>query len=256
MMKHFLRLSLLLFPTCSFSAVVLELDANSLVNPTVSGNTRATLSAQGTIVDESDTTTPLSNVTFEITPQPGVAFGETVFFDNNVNNHFEDNSLARWSGSSYQNADGSRLGSALDALGLRTSGAIETKGLLSMNFTQGIEGLVIHFWQIDAGDVLLTSVNGSTTGFTASELSGTIATIPTTNLGPGTELNAGSGSIQLITNDGSPITSVGLTTVKDRSGIDGWSLFLSGTSVVPEPSSSLLLGLTSLVLFGRRNRRR
>ena len=246
---------LFLIPSTAFSAVVLELDASSLINPTIVGSTRATSNAQGTIVDESDPSTALSNVTFNLSHFDGVTESDSQFFDNNVNNHFEDNSLARWSSNTYRNADGSNLSSTLDALGMRTTGSIEPKALMSINFTQAVEDLVLHFWQIDAGDVFLTSVNGSTTGFSALELSGTLGTVPATGLGPGTQLNAGSGSIRLITDDGSPISSIGLTTAKDGAGTDGWSLFISGASVVPEPSSVTLLLGTICFMAGFRRRK-
>jgi len=97
----------------------------------------------------------------------------------------------------------------------------------------------------------LDTVNGST-DFTIEELAG--------NLGPildgsesGDEINAGSGSIQFLPADGQPISSITLVTASDGA-TDGWSLFISGAAVVPEPSSIALIGLGGLIFLGHRKR--
>ena len=252
-MKHSL-LSFLCLGTPLYSAVVLELGPSAFVNPQGIFGGDATLEVNGTMVDPADPSTALTTVDFTITPEPGVSFGDTVFLDNGVITSF-DNDQSLWNAGAYQNADGSSVGTNLDRLGLRTTGAREDKGTVDVVFGDALNDLVLHFWQMDVGDVVLEQVNGST-AFTATELSGTIITNPATGLGPGTVLRSGNGSIQLTPDDGSPISSIQFRTVKDGSGTDGWSMFISGSEVVPvpEPSSALLLSLGALCATARRRR--
>jgi len=248
--------SLIGLTSSAFSQVVLELGSDSLIDPTIAGNTRATLNAIGTIVDPDQPNVALSTVNFSIDLDDGVPVGDSTFFDNGSSSHFEDNSSPRWSSNNFQNVDGSNVGTNLDTLGLRTTGVIGPKGTITISFTNPVEDLALHLWNLDAGDVFLDTVNGST-DFTAIELSGNLATIPGGVLGTellsGTEINAGNGSLQFNPADGNPISSITLRTADDGT-TDGWSLFISGAQVVPEPSSVALLGLGGLALLGRRKR--
>ena len=230
----------------------LELDGSSLVSPSGPlGQTREVVAVlSDPLGGVADAAVSLSMVSTD------PSLGDASFQSNNVT--VTNNSSSLFDNTAFwQNADGSGLGSGLDRLGFRVTNP-SANVLMTITFDTPVSDLALHYWQIDTSGAQIISVNGETSGYSASFIQGSLNGSLTS---PDWFISSPAGpfeygSVAITGASGEAVSSVVLNLFSSNNSTDGYSMQITGT-VIPEPSVIVMapLGLLFCCFRGRKRKK-